>query len=309
MERPACTARLPFLFIPNFDYFYGMRKYSFTIAFICLFVQINFIPSANADSYIFAQSGTTTAANNDKPFEIIKSDFNTALDDGVKLAKAPFHWETNDYLTFGGVIGTTALAFTADESVRSFMQRNRTNFLDKATVVGKEYGEPYTAGVIAGALYIYGLSAKNTEVRETGRMLVETVAYAGIVTSVLKTLFGRSRPFTNDGAYSYKGWQFKTATTSLPSGHSTMSFAVSTVLASRINNVYASIGLYGLASFTAFQRMYDDKHWLSDTILGAAIGHFIGQAIVHYGQKDNGEPSMSLQPSISPYGVAIIVPL
>ncbi|MGE5431658.1 MAG: phosphatase PAP2 family protein [Syntrophomonadaceae bacterium] len=283
-----------------------MRKYSLILVFFCFFVQTNFHPGT--DACLFAQTNTSDA-DSKKPLELIKSDFNTAVDDGVKLAKAPFHFEGNDWLTLGAVAGTTALAFSVDEDMRDFMKRNHTDFLDRYTVVGRQYGEVLTAGLISGAVYFGGLAAGSSDVRETGRMLIETLAYAGIVTTVLKSAFGRSRPFLNEGAFEFRGLQFKNEHISFPSGHSTVAFAMSSVLAARIKNPYASIGLYSLAAFTAFQRMYDDKHWLSDTILGAAIGHFIGQAIVTYGTKDNSDTSMRLQPSVSPYGFAIIVPL
>jgi membrane-associated phospholipid phosphatase len=285
-----------------------MRKYSLTLVFFCFFVQISFIPVAGTDTFIFAQT-TAAADTQKKPLELIKSDFNTAVDDGLKLAKAPFHFEEKDWLTLGAVMGTTALAFTVDEDVRDFMHRNRTDFLDKYTVVGRQYGEVLTAGLLSGAVYFGGLASGNGEVRETGRMLIETLAYAGIITTVLKSAIGRSRPFLNEGAFEFRGLQFKNEHISLPSGHSTVAFAMSSVLAARIKNTYASIGLYSLAAFTAFQRMYDDKHWLSDTILGAAIGHFIGQAVVSYGSKNNSDNSMSLQPSVSPYGFAVVIPL
>ena len=30
------------------------------------------------------------------------------------------------------------------------------------------------------------------------------------------------------------------------------------------------------------QRMYSDNHWLSDTVLAASIGYFIGKAVVKF---------------------------
>jgi len=33
-----------------------------------------------------------------------------------------------------------------------------------------------------------------------------------------------------------------------------------------------TILLYGFASVTVLQRMYEDRHWLSDTVLGSVIG-------------------------------------
>ena len=80
-------------------------------------------------------------------------------------------------------------------------------------------------------------------------MVIESVFYAGVITSILKSLIGRSRPYTNDGSHFYKPIQFNTSHTALPSGHSTVAFAISTVLSKRIHNTYASIGLYSLATF------------------------------------------------------------
>ncbi len=65
----------------------------------------------------------------------------------------------------------------------------------------------------------------------------------------------------------------------MPSGHSTVAFAVSSVLANRINNTFASIGLYTLAGITALSRVYHDEHWASDVLLGSAVGYFIGDFI------------------------------
>ena len=110
-------------------------------------------------------------------------------------------------------------------------------------------------------------------------MVLESVVYAGMITTILKSLIGRSRPYTNEGANFYQPIQFNTAHTSLPSGHSTVAFAISSVLSNRIHNTYASIGLYSLAALTSVSRVYHDDHWASDVILGSAIGYFVGTFI------------------------------
>ncbi len=40
--------------------------------------------------------------------------------------------------------------------------------------------------------------------------------------------------------------------------------------------------MYGGASLVALSRMYDDKHWASDVIVGAMIGQFAGRKVVRY---------------------------
>ncbi|MCY7363437.1 MAG: phosphatase PAP2 family protein, partial [Ignavibacteria bacterium] len=68
---------------------------------------------------------------------------------------------------------------------------------------------------------------------------------------------------------------------SFPSGHTTVAFAVSAVLAERINTWWARVGLYSLAAATAYSRIYDNKHWLSDVVLGSIIGFGSGYFTVH----------------------------
>jgi membrane-associated phospholipid phosphatase len=40
--------------------------------------------------------------------------------------------------------------------------------------------------------------------------------------------------------------------------------------------------LYGGATMVGLSRMYNNKHWASDVVVGAAIGTFSGLAVVRY---------------------------
>ena len=40
--------------------------------------------------------------------------------------------------------------------------------------------------------------------------------------------------------------------------------------------------MYGGATLVGLSRMYHDKHWASDVVLGAAIGTFSGLKVVRY---------------------------
>ncbi|MDP4174098.1 MAG: phosphatase PAP2 family protein [Bacteroidota bacterium] len=284
-----------------------MKRISLSVILLCLSFEMNFSILNFNDSNIYAQIHSDSSSFSQEKkitsIDLIKNDLSIAVDDGVRLVKAPLHYNSSDWLTLGSVLGGTAVAFLADKEIRNMALRNHSHSLDNITKIGKTYGEAYTGAIISGVVYAGGLFSGDNEIRETGRMLFETLAYAGIITTVAKSIIGRSRPYTNEGAFRYRGFQFKTETTSLPSGHATVAFAVSSVLASRIDNLYASIGLYGLASLTVVQRIYDDKHWLSDTILGASIATIVGKTIVHYGEKrDKQDAKVFLYPSFSPMG-------
>jgi membrane-associated phospholipid phosphatase len=158
---------------------------------------------------------------------------------------------------------------------------------------GREYGREIYGLSLAGGLYAGGLVFGHEPTRTTGRMLFESVVLAGLANMTLKSVIGRSRPQTEEGPFRFRGFQTALERTSLPSGHSTVAFAVSSVLARRIDNPYATVGLYGMAALTAVSRIYHDNHWLSDTFLGAAIGTSVGLAVAGGGE----ETSVSIEPS------------
>ena len=47
--------------------------------------------------------------------------------------------------------------------------------------------------------------------------------------------------------------------------------------------------MYGGATLVGLSRMYNNKHWASDVVLGAAVGTFSGIKVVRYthGHTDN----------------------
>jgi hypothetical protein len=66
--------------------------------------------------------------------------------------------------------------------------------------------------------------------------------------------------------------------------------------------------LYGLAGFTGYQRIYDDKHWFSDVFVGATIGYFIGNNIVNSEENrssNNFLSNVSVMPAVSSTGAGV----
>lgn len=229
-------------------------------------------------------SGADIPADSTRPdsslIGILKEDALQGVDDAGFVVGAPFHFDETDWITTGIIAGATATLFLADESVRTFAARQHGNTQDHFMKIGKLYGEWQPAAIVGGGLYLGGLVFNDPYVRVTGRMFVESFILSGLVESLLKTVIGRSRPYTEEGAHRFRRFQFHAATTALPSGHATVAFAMSTVLAERIDNGWAAAGLYGVAGLTAVSRVYDDDHWLSDVFLGSVVGIVVAKAVV-----------------------------
>ena len=246
------------------------------------------------------KDSTNTDLTSPTAYQLIKYDFNKSLSDGWDILRAPAHFTEKDWVITGSILGGTALSMLLDDEVRNAVRKNQTNSLDDITKAGKYYGEVVPAVSLSAGIYAAGLIFNDRSVSLTGRLLAESLLYAGTINVLLKMIFSRSRPYNNNGNADFGNYNFDNDYYSLPSGHTTVAFTVSTILAERINNIYATIGLYGLAALTAYQRIYSDNHWFSDTILGAAIGVAISRAVVNLNEADPYEtniPELTLFPS------------
>ncbi|MFY8106679.1 MAG: phosphatase PAP2 family protein [Elstera sp.] len=98
-------------------------------------------------------------------------------------------------------------------------------------------------------------------------------AASGIVNSLLKGVIGRTRPrlFFDHGLYTFDPPALKALYLSLPSGHTTMMFAVATSLALLLPRRWAPVA-YGLATVIALSRVITNAHWLADILAGSLVG-------------------------------------
>lgn len=185
----------------------------------------------------------------------------------------------NDYLLKSGIafVGTT-LMFLVDKPVRRNIHKNNNAFLD----IGHGYGEFYYSLGLSGTLYLSQFILKDQKIAATGKALFESLIVGGIVSISIKYIFGRSRPYIENKVTDFNWFETKNIFNSLPSGHVITAFTTSTILSKSIDNIYASIILYGISSLTAYQRMSSDNHWFSDAFLGASIGILVGE---YFGNK------------------------
>jgi hypothetical protein len=264
---------------------------------IILLILINFISLASLDAQI-KDTGF---------FKTIWSDVKVSVDDGIRTYSSPLRFNNSDWIKTGAVLFTTVAFMNFDKDIRKEFSKSHNDSKDKIADVGNAYGNLITPIVVGGGIYSYGLILKDEYFRETGRMLLEAVIFSGIITDVTKVISGRSRPYTERGPYFYNMFTFNEGSLSFPSGHSTVAFAMSSVLANRIKNVYATVGLYALSSVTALSRIYSDKHWASDVILGSAIGYFVGDYISSNKKECNSKSKISynIYPSINGLGLNV----
>lgn len=203
---------------------------------------------------------------------------------GGKIISAPTNFDSHDILNLSLVTTATVGSFFLDNTGRQWALNNRSDFNDNLFSVDKSTTAIIGASVFG--IYGYGLASNNSKIRTLGLQLAEATIYASGVTFVIKSLLGRTRPLVNKGHKDFDPFKFSFNQTSLPSGHSTLAFAFSTVMADQIDNTFWKIGWYSAASLVSVARVYHDKHWVSDVLLGSAIGYFVGRFVLNNQDDD-----------------------
>ena len=114
----------------------------------------------------------------------------------------------------------------------------------------------------------------------------------------MKGIAGRARPQLDiEDERSFvigRGFKKGDVYRSFPSGHSAMGFAAAAAVTSETSKWwphstwYIAPVMYGGATMIAASRMYNNKHWASDVVMGAAIGTFAGTKVVRYHHSHPG---------------------
>jgi membrane-associated phospholipid phosphatase len=101
-------------------------------------------------------------------------------------------------------------------------------------------------------------------------------------------LFGRERPFRTDDHLNFTGPKLIDRDFySFPSGHTTVAFALSTVLSENSKSDLLKIVSFLPAALTAYSRIYENRHWLSDVVLGGIIGYVSAKFFVNKHESNN----------------------
>ena len=177
----------------------------------------------------------------------------------------------------------------ARASQDSSLQKNRAlqNIYDGFNLINEK--SLFGAGVLvyAGARVAHAQSTADIALHAT-----EAILISGAIGTVARGILGRSRPFVtaDRDAFDYKtGKGFSELKyRSFPSLHSSAAFAGAAAVATEMRYRHARHRkvvtplLYVLASGPGLARVYGDKHWTSDVVMGAALGVVAGNRTVRY---------------------------
>jgi membrane-associated phospholipid phosphatase len=152
--------------------------------------------------------------------------------------------------------------------------------------------------IIGTSMYATGRLAKNEHLASLGLHGTEALMLGEVAGGVLKGFIGRQRPYvTPQNSHSFgflRGFAEGDKFRSFPSGHSLAAFAAAAAVSSETSGWWPNTrwifgpALYAGATLTAVSRMYDNRHWASDVIVGGGLGTFAGLKVIRYNNAHPG---------------------
>lgn len=205
-----------------------------------------------------------------------------------------------DAVLAGSVAVVTLIARPFDDHYAARLQDSSTQANRKLQGLATFVRTVATPGsyVIGGTMYVAGRLSKSEHLADLGWHGTESLIVGELVAGAIKGTAGRQRPHVrprNPNSFQlFRGFGRDDEFRSFPSGHTTSAFAAAAAVSSETSRWWPGtrwvIGpaLFAGAALTGVSRMYNNRHWASDVLVGAGIGTFAGLKVVRYHHSHPG---------------------
>ncbi|PYS74252.1 MAG: hypothetical protein DMF69_02250 [Acidobacteria bacterium] len=267
----------------------------------CTFATVLFLCFLSLGSAVRAQVPSKPKPTSTPP-SLEKEFFKNILRDQKAIWTAPLHLRKADAIWIApATVGALALVatdrITGDEIAEAHGLVRTSENISYA-------GSFYASAAAAATFYLVGRQKNDYRARETGILVGEASINGFIVATALKTISQRVRPKEGRDRS-----EFFDGGTSFPSGHSTQAWAVATVIANEYHDRrLVQVAAYGVASAVSIARFTAGKHYLSDVLVGSALGYGIGHYVYRKHHRDTSDladvnelDKPSIWPTITPH--------
>lgn len=267
-----------------------VRSFVFAVVFIAAFSNAQ---PARAQSALTLPESVATSGDDSSAQPTPAPAAETPRHTGVRamfkgLGEDFKHLPSKENLYWAAAGGAAALAVhPLDDKVSRQVRGNTT--ADTIFTPGRYIGAFPTVFSVSAGVYAFGRMTDRPKVSHLGMDLLRAIAVSSALTQTVKYSTRRLRP---DG----------TTRNSFPSGHASDTFAVATALERHLGWKYSIPG-YLFASYVAASRLPARRHWLSDVVMGGAVGVISGRTV---GSHERNNPPSSITPVSVPGGMALI---
>jgi membrane-associated phospholipid phosphatase len=231
------------------------------------------IPSFAVCILLVGLRALPASAEGDRPYKLVPASFDV-LRDEREIWKDVFQIHRTDLTWIVPIAAANAAAIATDGAAYRDINTSRT--IQKASHAVSSLGAPYPLFAAAGSMYLFGRYTGSRRIRETGILGTQALVHTAIITGVLESLTNRRLPNASGHSSFWSGGD------AWPSGHATMFWALSTVVAQQYQDHPATRwGAYSLATAVSVSRFTGRQHFPSDALASSVIGYFVGRWVVH----------------------------
>jgi membrane-associated phospholipid phosphatase len=213
------------------------------------------------------------------------------LSGAIGIPASVGRWDAHDVARFASVTLTTiSLMLPTDPSADVRIQRRLRDSdhpgLDR--MFPKIYTIPMTIGIVA---YTTALSAsffffKKPRLREYVSLMLESLGVTQFYHVALKLMIGREGPYHGSREGHIHGPTQLSFPGGTPSGHAASAFAMLVTAAEYYGGWPVKLVCYLASIYLATSFFYNNQHFLSDVIWGAAMGDYVAKWVVHHRASD-----------------------
>ena len=191
------------------------------------------------------------------------------------------------------IFGSVLIAFALDSGIQQFSQNPALHhlFLDRFFHQVEPLGRAVPYGVCISLVVVLGVILRDRRSLLAG--IEVTLGYGSkeLIVPLVKNLFGRVRPLTTLEPY-----QFFTGGDSFISGHTISIFTLAAILSLNYSHIKITlmngrftikpiaIIVFLIATLVGIERIYDNRHWASDVVVGALAGYALGWTMFRLGE-------------------------
>ena len=260
-----------------------MKKYVLIIVF---FISANLLSAGNIDTIQYPELNKT----------YLKSYYYDSRD----FVISPIKWGKRQFIEFGVVTGATLVAFTQDVKIWNYFTEHQSQTADNLSkYIFEPFGDIKVSSVLIGGLYLGGRLAKDKRLAGTSLTAAKSLIVSAVCAQITKQLTHRHYD-EETGQPVWDGPVSDSKYSSFPSGHATVAFSFASVFAMEYKStIWVPVLMYTLATGTAIERLYNNDHWASDVVVGAALGFVTGRFMWKQSRKSNNRlvilPSASIR--------------
>lgn len=198
------------------------------------------------------------------------------------------------WIAGGFLLGTIAMA-PLDGRIARALQEPSTQASRMTRSAADAFNVIGDPGALLAGVSLYGVGRVGhlPRVADLGLHSTEAIVLSGVITAAIKDVAGRARPYVDVGDpdnFTFGRGLGHGTFASFPSGHATAAFAAATVVTLETaewwprSRWYVAPAMYGGATLVGLARLYTNKHWASDVVMGAGIGTLTGLKVVRFHQ-------------------------